>query len=244
MQSRVRARCVATLGAITCAAFIALAGCAPQATAPAPASESVGSAASASVSPDSSERQETALYTPDYVPSGAEIAVIKTSKGVIKVKLYGQDAPINTANFIELAQKGFYDNVKFHRLEPGYVVQGGDPQTAGLSSKKVRDLVASMKRREYQQGEPILGTAGPGHVVQGEFDPENVVHKHVDGTIAMARTEDPDSAGSQFYFALGPQPFLDGKYTVFGDTISGLSVVHELGVGDVIESITIENATK
>jgi peptidyl-prolyl cis-trans isomerase B (cyclophilin B) len=70
------------------------------------------------------------------------------------------------------------------------------------------------------------------------------VHKHIDGSLAMARTNDPNSAGSQFYFTLAPQPFLDGKYTVFGDTTAGLDVVHKLAVGDVIESITIENATK
>ncbi len=81
-------------------------------------------------------------------------------------------------------------------------------------------------------------------MIKGEFDPANVPHKHVDGTLAMARSNDPNSAGSQFYFTLGPQSFLDGQYTVFGDVLEGLEVVHELAVGDVIESVTVENTTK
>lgn len=184
------------------------------------------------------------MYTPTYRPNGNEVAVITTNKGVIKVKLYGQDAPINTANFIELARKGFYDGVKFHRLEPGFVIQGGDPQTVPLSSQEVRDLVDKQKRGSYAQGQPMLGTGDPGYKIKGEFSPSNVPHKHVDGTLAMARSNDPNSAGSQFYFTLGPQSFLDGSYTVFGDTTEGLSVVHDLEVGDVIESVTIENATE
>lgn len=184
------------------------------------------------------------MYTPTYQPNGEEIAVITTNRGVIKVKLYGKEAPVNAGNFIELAQKGFYDKVKFHRLEPGFVIQGGDPQTAKLSSKEVAELVEKQNAGQYAEGQPMLGTAGPGYTIKGEFDPANVAHKHLDGTIAMARTQDPNSAGSQFYFTLGPQSFLDGQYTVFGDTISGLDVIHELEVGDTIESITIENATK
>ena len=115
------------------------------------------------------------MYTPTYKPNGSEVAVIKTNKGVIKVKLYGKDAPINTANFIELAQKGFYDKVKFHRLEPGFVIQGGDPQTAKLSSDEVKSLVAKQKSGAFEQGQPMLGTGGPGYMIKGEFDPDNVV---------------------------------------------------------------------
>ncbi len=184
------------------------------------------------------------MYTPAYQPNGAEIAVITTNKGVIKVKLYGTDAPINTANFIELASKGFYDKIKFHRLEPGFVIQGGDPQTVPLSSEAVATLVKKQKSGAYEQGQPMLGTGDPGYKIKGEFDPANIAHPHVDGTLAMARSNDPDSAGSQFYFTLGTQSFLDGNYTVFGDTVEGLDVIHDLEVGDVIESVTIENATK
>ena len=244
MQSRVCVRGVVTFGAVACAALIVMTGCASQTPAPSPAADSAGSSVATEASQGTTGTQEGELYTPTYVPNGSEIAVIKTNRGTIKVKLYGDDAPVNTANFIELAQKGFYDNVKFHRLEPGFVIQGGDPQTVGLSSKAVKAFVAKLKKGEYEQGEPMLGTGGPGYLIEDEFDPREVIHKHVDGTLAMARTDSPNSAGSQFYFTLGAQPFLDGKYTVFGDTVSGLSVVHELGVGDVIKSITIENATK
>jgi peptidyl-prolyl cis-trans isomerase B (cyclophilin B) len=179
-------------------------------------------------------QQEGQLYTPKYVPNGNEVAVIKTNKGVITVKLLGKDAPIHVGNFIELAQKGFYDNLKFHRFEPNFVIQGGDPQSKDLTSEQVKEQVAT--------GQSMLGTGGPGYMIKGEFSGNP--NKHVDGTLAMARSQSPDSAGSQFYFTLGPQSFLDGNYTVFGQTTKGLEVIHQLGVGDVIESITIENASK
>lgn len=174
-----------------------------------------------------------ALYTPAYEPNGAEIADIKTSKGTIKVKLAGADAPIHVGNFVELAQKGFYDGVKFHRYVPGFVIQGGDPQTKEASSAEVI--------RSVDSGRSKFGTGGPGYSIKAEFttNPNNV---HKDGTLAMARSQNPDSAGSQFYFCLGAQPFLDDGYTVFGDTIEGLDVIGNLRVGDEIESITIENA--
>ena len=85
------------------------------------------------------------------------------------------------------------------------------------------------------------GTGGPGYSIKGEWK-TNPHNEHKDGTLAMARSSMPDSAGSQFYFCLGPQPFLDGDYTVFGDTIEGLDVIAKLRAGSLIESITIENA--
>jgi peptidyl-prolyl cis-trans isomerase B (cyclophilin B) len=218
-------------------------GCAGQAPASSTPSSTPTSQSTSPTSDPNTAKGDT-LYTPTYQPNGTEVAVIKTSKGTIKVALYGKDAPINAGNFIELAQKGFYNGIKFHRLEPGFVIQGGDPQTKDLASKAVRKLVADQAKGVYTQGEPMLGTGGPGYVIKGEFDPANVAHPHVDGTLAMARTDSPDSAGSQFYFTLGPQSFLDGKYTVFGDVKSGLDVVHKLEVGDEIESVTIENAAK
>ena len=172
------------------------------------------------------------LYTPEYKPNGNEIADIKTNKGTIRVKLAGNDAPIHVGNFVELANKGFYDNVKFHRYVPDFVIQGGDPQTRDVTSEEV---VASVNR-----GMSKYGTGGPGYAIKEEFttNPNNV---HKDGSLAMARSQNPNSGGSQFYFCLGPQPMLDDGYTVFGDTIEGLDVIGQLRVGDVIESITIEN---
>lgn len=158
-----------------------------------------------------------ALYTPAYRPNGSEIAVMKTNKSTIRVKLAGDDAPIHVGNFVELSQKGFYDGLTFHRYVPGFVIQGGDPSGNG--------------------------TGGPGYCIKEEFT-TNPNNKHDDGALAMARAYAPDSAGSQFYFCLGPQHGLDSGYTVFGQTIEGLDVIGQLREGDIIESVEIENATQ
>ena len=176
-----------------------------------------------------------ALYTPEYVPNGNEIAVITTSKGVIRVQLAGNDAPIHVGNFVELAQKGFYDNLKFHRYVEDFVIQGGCPNTRPLDSAQVAEAA----------GNPFagLGTGGPGYTIKEEFT-TNPNNSHEDGALAMARSQHPDSAGSQFYFCLGAQHFLDPNYPVFGQTIEGMDVIEQLRVGDVIESIVIEGANE
>lgn len=174
-----------------------------------------------------------ALYTPEYQPNGNEVAVIATSEGTIRVQLHGQDAPIHVGNFVELARKGFYDGLKFHRYVPGFVIQGGCPHTRDMTPE---DVAAG---KPGPTGRP--GTGGPGYSIKGEWR-DNPHNKHDDGTLAMARSSMPDSAGSQFYFCLGPQPFLDTDYTVFGDTIEGLDVIYKLRAGSVIESVTIEGA--
>ena len=176
-----------------------------------------------------------ALYTPEYVPNGNEIAVITTSKGVIRVQLAGNDAPIHVGNFVELAQKGFYDNLKFHRYVEDFVIQGCCPNTRPLDSAQVAEAA----------GNPFagLGTGGPGYTIKEEFT-TNPNNSHEDGALAMARSQHPDSAGSQFYFCLGAQHFLDPNYTVFGQTIEGMDVIEQLRVGDVIESIVIEGANE
>ena len=176
-----------------------------------------------------------AMYTPEYQPTGEEIAVITTSKGTVRVQLAGKDAPIHVGNFVELARKGFYDNLKFHRYVPGFVIQGGCPNTRGLTSEEVVE-----KAKNPYAG---LGTGGPGYTIKEEFS-TNPNNKHLDGTVAMARSQDPNSAGSQFYICLGAQPFLDDGYTVFGQTVEGLDVVGNLRVGDVIETIIIEGANE
>ena len=156
------------------------------------------------------------LYTPERQVTGTEVAVFDTNKGIIKVQLDGKGAPIHVANFCELAESGFYDDTKFHRLVPGFVVQGGDPNTREMSVEDV-----------------VFGNPGPDGI------PNNA---HVDGALAMARSQDPNSAGSQFYFCLGPQHGLDSGYTVFGTTIEGMDVISQLKVGDIVNSIRIENA--
>ena len=167
-----------------------------------------------------------AQYTPEYQPTGDEVAVITTSKGTVRVQLAGKDAPIHVGNFVELARKGFYDGLKFHRHVPGFVIQGGCPNTRDLTPEEV-----------------VKKAGGPGYSIKEEFS-TNPNNKHLDGSLAMARSQDPNSAGSQFYLCLGAQPMLDSGYTVFGQTIDGMDVIGQLRVGDVIESVEIENAAE
>lgn len=170
------------------------------------------------------------LYTPDYKPQGDEVAVFDTSKGTIKVRLDAKGAPIHVANFCELASAGFYDGLKFHRYVPGFVIQGGCPNTRDMAPE---DVAAG---KPGPDGMP--GTGGPGYRIREEFS-TNPNNSHVDGALAMARAQDPNSAGSQFYFCLGPQHMLDSGYTVFGTTIEGFDVISSLRAGDVINSVRI-----
>ena len=234
---------VALLLVSTAAAM--LAGCSTETAPPsasAPAAQTTGSsttgsdtssAAATSAAAETNSQGET-LHTPTYKLNGKEIGVIKTSKGTIKVKFYEKDAPIASANFIELALKGFYNGIKFHRYVAGFVIQGGDPQTKAASAG---DVAAADSGQTGQ-----FGAGGPGYAIKDEY--ANNPNKHVDGALAMARTQAPDSGGSQFYFALAPLPSLDGQYTVFGQATEGLDVIHNLRAGDVIESVTVENASK
>jgi peptidyl-prolyl cis-trans isomerase B (cyclophilin B) len=161
---------------------------------------------------------EEPLHTSTVKVTGTELAVIKTSKGTITFKFFAKDAPNTVASFIELADKKFYDGTKFHRVEPGFVIQGGDPLT--------KDPGADPQ---------LFGTGNPGFRLKAEFNAK----KHVTGAVAMARAEDPDSAGSQFYITLAPQPMLDDQYTVFGQVVSGMDVVKKITKGDRIVSMTI-----
>ena len=116
---------------------------------------------------------------------------IATAHGDIVFTLFPDDAPLHSAAFLKLADAGFYDGLTFHRVEPGFVVQGGDPTGDG--------------------------TGGPGYQLKAEFNPR----PHLRGTVAMARSSRPDSAGSQFYICLDDARFLDGQYTVFGQMTEG-----------------------
>ncbi len=137
-------------------------------------------------------------------------AVIETNKGTVQFKFFKDDAPQTVANFIALARKKFYDGLTWHRVVPGFVIQGGCPKGDG--------------------------TGGPGYTIKAEFN----TRPHLRGTVAMARAFDPDSAGSQFYICLNPQPSLDGKYTVFGQVTEGMDVVQAITVGDEIKKIAVE----
>lgn len=173
------------------------------------------------------------LYTPSYEVVGDEVAVFETSKGTVRVRLDGAGAPIHVANFCELAGSGFYDGLKFHRYVPGFVIQGGCPNTRDMTPEQVA------RGEVGPTGRP--GTGGPGYRIREEFS-VNPRNSHEDRALAMARSMDPNSAGSQFYFCLGPQHGLDSGYTVFGQTVEGADVIGELRQGDVIVSVTIEHA--
>jgi cyclophilin family peptidyl-prolyl cis-trans isomerase/predicted GIY-YIG superfamily endonuclease len=138
-------------------------------------------------------------------------ARIHTAKGDIVFTFYPDEAPRHTASFIKLARAGFYDGLTFHRVEPGFVIQGGCPEGTG--------------------------TGGPGYRLDAEFSDL----PHVKGTVAMARTSDPNSAGSQFYITLADARFLDRQYTVFGQVTEGQEVVDAIRKGDVMERVTIEH---
>jgi len=137
-------------------------------------------------------------------------AIINTTEGVIKFKFYSKDAPNTVKRIAELIEKGFYNGLTFHRIVPGFVVQGGDPSGTG--------------------------TGGSGQKLKAEFNHR----RHVEGSIAMARAADPDSADSQFYICLGTHPHLDHSYTVFGQVIEGMDIVKKLKVGDKMTSIVIQ----
>jgi peptidyl-prolyl cis-trans isomerase B (cyclophilin B) len=149
----------------------------------------------------------------------ARTVVITLEKGGdITIEFFPADAPKTVENFVTLATKGFYDGTTFHRVEPGFVVQGGDPLSKTLPA-----------------GDRRIGTGDPGYKLKAEFNKQ----KHVRGVVAMARAQDPDSAGSQFYITLGPAHFLDGQYTVFGRVTSGMNVVDAIRAGDRIKSVKI-----
>lgn len=138
------------------------------------------------------------------------IAILETAKGTIKFELKESEAPITTKNFIDLTNKGFYNGLTFHRVEPGFVIQGGDPKGNG--------------------------TGGSDKTIPLEIAP-TLTHKK--GAVGMARSQDPNSASSQFYICIEDAKFLDKNYAVFGQVIEGQNVVSNIRKGDKILKVTI-----
>ena len=160
-----------------------------------------------------------AALAQDKPPAKAPTAVIMLEKGgQITLELFPTDAPKHVENFLKLARAGFYDGQRFHRVVPGFVVQLGDP-----------------KSKTLPMDHPDMGTGGPGYTVNAEFNSR----KFERGVLGMARGNDPNSAGSQFYIMLGPASHLDGQYTAFGRVVSGMEVVDGIKVGDRVKSIKI-----
>jgi len=142
-----------------------------------------------------------------------QTAVITLGNGKqVRIEFFPEDAPKTVESFVTLARKGFYDGLNFHRVVPDFVVQGGCPKGDG--------------------------TGGPGYQVKAEFNK----NKHVRGSVAMARSQHPDSAGSQFYICYGATPHLDNNYTVFGKVVSGMEEVDRIKQGDRMTSVVIEEA--
>jgi len=145
-------------------------------------------------------------FTPEEIKKMSETsAVIETKFGNIDLRFSPQLAPNHVYNFIELAKKGFYDGTTFHRVIPGFMIQGGDPNTKNPDRSR-------------------HGMGGPGHTIKAEFNEK----PHKRGTLSMARSANPDSAGSQFFLCVADAPFLDGKYTVFGEVVSGMDVADQI----------------
>ena len=157
------------------------------------------------------------------------IAVIQTNKGTIEIELFEDKTPITTKNFIDLAQKGFYDGIIFHRVIDGFMIQGGDPNGDG--------------------------SGGSDKTIKGEFSENGVENRlsHVRGAISMARSGDKDSASSQFFITLAKTPWLNNHHTIFGKVVKGMDVVRDIGhtqtgfqdrpVHDVVmEKVTIKEA--
>lgn len=140
-------------------------------------------------------------YSDDVHPH----AIINTKFGSIEIELLPEVAPNHVRNFIKLARSGFYDGTLFHRIIPGFMIQGGDPESRGDDRSK-------------------YGTGGPGYMIPAEFN----ARPHVRGTVSMARSQDPDSAGSQFFIVVQDSRYLDHKYTVFGRVVNGMKVADEI----------------
>ncbi|HEX8077642.1 MAG TPA: peptidylprolyl isomerase [Chthoniobacterales bacterium] len=149
-----------------------------------------------------------------------EVAVFKTSEGEMVAEFWSDVAPNTVENFKKLAKSGFYDGTAFHRIIKGFMAQGGDPLTKDPSK------------------ESIWGTGDPGYKIKAEFSQK----KHDRGVLSMARSADPNSAGSQFFICFGPRTSLDGQYTVFGKIIKGDDVLDKLANVPVTRSASGENS--
>ncbi len=149
---------------------------------------------------------QTKTFSPEEVKKMSEQrAVIHTKFGDITLKFFPDVAPNHVKNFIELAQKGFFNGTTFHRVIPKFMIQGGDPNTKNADRTK-------------------HGMGGPGHTLKAEFNKK----PHKRGTLSMARSAHPDSAGSQFFICVAEASFLDGKYTVFGEVVTGMEVADKI----------------
>jgi cyclophilin family peptidyl-prolyl cis-trans isomerase len=217
---RNRSRLIAACALILCLVTgLLLSGCEPQDEQPpvtigttrtnttAPAGEE----ATAAETDDQGE--EVIMTEVDPALGATSLVRIKMNIGDVLIRTYDERKPITAGNFLSLVEDGFYDGIIFHRIEPGFVVQGGDPDGKG--------------------------SGGPGWNIPRELDPEL---EHERGTLSMARRNDPDTAGSQFFICLGRElcQHLDGGYAIFGEVVGGMDVVDEIRIGQAMKEVVIE----
>ncbi|NLX98806.1 MAG: peptidylprolyl isomerase [Rhodopirellula sp.] len=180
-------------------------GCAGESSAPKDPIQPVAVVPPAAVSPSDPA-------APNPAGEGRKLATFVTNKGTIKLELYADKVPKTVANFEKLAGEGFYDGLKFHRVIPDFMVQGGCPQGTG--------------------------TGGPGYTFEDEFHPSL---KHDSPGIFSMANSGPDTNGSQFFITHVPTPWLDNKHSVFGKVIEGMDVVNSIRQGDVMEKVSVAN---
>ena len=222
---------------LSAALILSLAACTP-------ANHDAGSAATDTTNTMANANTQTTAATQTPAPAASpsqedkpmshyedKVAELRTSAGDIHIRFFHEAAPKHVKNFIDLAEKGFYNGTKFHRVIPGFMIQGGDPNTIS--------------------GDPSSwGTGGSDTRLQAEF---NDIH-HKRGIVSMARSNDPNSASSQFFITVADAGFLDRQYTVFGEVVKGMEVADQIvaaprGAADrpnnptTIQSITVRDAT-
>jgi cyclophilin family peptidyl-prolyl cis-trans isomerase len=164
------------------------------------------------------------VAAPKRSPGAGPIIVFETVKGTFEIETYPNEAPKTVEHILALVKRNFYNGLRIHRVEPGFVVQWGDPQTRDVTK---RDL---------------WGTGGSGRAIgASEVSPKR---PHVTGSVAAAYAGDPRTADSQIYVTLAPQPQLNSRFTVFGQVISGMDVVTKLRVNDVVRRATVKEAAK
>ena len=148
---------------------------------------------------------ESFSQTIEFVETKDPVVIFETNSGKIAIEFFPEDAPKHVSNFITLANNGFYDGTLFHRVIPGFMIQGGDPNTK-------------------TDNKGSWGMGGPGYNVKAEFSSRS----HLRGIVSMARAQDPDSAGSQFFIVTSDSAFLDRQYTVFGQVKEGMDVADKI----------------
>jgi peptidyl-prolyl cis-trans isomerase B (cyclophilin B) len=201
------------IGVLTLSVGMVLFGCEKKSEAPKPAVESAVTPTAQATTPAPVKPEKPMMQKPAAAKSKKQEtkkmtttkAIIETKFGNITLKFFPETAPGHVKNFIDLAKKGLYDGTTFHRVIPGFMIQGGDPNSKNPDKR-------------------THGTGGPGYTIKAEFSER----PHKRGTLSMARSANPDSAGSQFFICVKDAPSLDRQYTVFGEVESGMEAVDKI----------------